>query len=316
MDIGIKNLVFSGGGLKGIVYIGCIEALEKYNIMKFIKKISATSIGSIFSFLILLGYKSTELKELNYKLDFSYLKDIHAENILNFPITFGIDTGDKIERLLKITVKKKGYLPNITFKQFYDITNIEFTIVGSCISKLEVCFFNYKTWPDLSIIKAIRISCGIPFLYNAVELQNEIYADGFLFDNCPINYFEDEIEHTVAFLIKSHSKYEHKLSNYIMNIFNCMTKTIEKLQLKKYEENLIKLCVKINSKLDTTKEEKDELIRIGYEKTCEYLENKKNKLKVKETLIPEIEKNNEIKSNLNTFSDLTKEINEILEEYS
>jgi len=74
MDIGIKNLVFSGGGLKGIVYIGCIEALEKYNIMKFIKKISATSIGSIFSFLILLGYKSTELKELNYKLDFSYLK--------------------------------------------------------------------------------------------------------------------------------------------------------------------------------------------------------------------------------------------------
>ena len=65
----IENLVFSGGGLKGIAYVGCIKALEEYDIIPNIKCISATSIGAIFAYGMLLGYSSYQLQELLNKID-------------------------------------------------------------------------------------------------------------------------------------------------------------------------------------------------------------------------------------------------------
>ena len=50
----IDNLVFSGGALKGIVYAGCMEALEEFDILSTIKRISGTSVGAMFAHGILL----------------------------------------------------------------------------------------------------------------------------------------------------------------------------------------------------------------------------------------------------------------------
>ena len=125
--------------------------------------------GSIFAFSMLLGYTSIQIKELVYKINQSFLKDISADNILGFPIHFGIDSGNKIENVLKILIKKKGYLPEITFEQFYERIGVEFIVVGSCISQcIGKRHFLIKT-PD-SKKKAIRISCGIPLLYNTVRI--------------------------------------------------------------------------------------------------------------------------------------------------
>ena len=33
IDIDVENLVFSGGNLKGVVYAGCLTALEEYNLI-------------------------------------------------------------------------------------------------------------------------------------------------------------------------------------------------------------------------------------------------------------------------------------------
>ena len=56
----IKNLVFSGGGVKGYSFIGCLKALEELNITQEIKAISSTSIGSLFSILLMLRIKSVQ----------------------------------------------------------------------------------------------------------------------------------------------------------------------------------------------------------------------------------------------------------------
>ena len=51
----INNIVFSGGGIKGLIFIGCLKYLEENNLLKNIKAISGTSIGGVFSFLLNIG---------------------------------------------------------------------------------------------------------------------------------------------------------------------------------------------------------------------------------------------------------------------
>lgn len=275
-DIDVENLVFSGGNLKGIIYAGCIAALEDYDLISKIKRVSATSVGSVFAFGMLLGYTSIQIKELVHKINLHFLKDISADNILGFPINFGIDSGNKIENVLRILIKKKGYLPEITFEQFYERVGVEFIVVGSCISQERKKTFSYKETPDFEIVRAIRISCGLPFLYNTVKIDDDVYGDGCLFENTPISYFsdtEDMLNKTIAFNINAKTtQYEHKLSNYVLKLYNCMANTISKLQLEKYQDYLVDLTeIDLKSALDITTEEKENLINYGYRSTKEHI---------------------------------------------
>lgn len=275
-DIDVENLVFSGGNLKGIIYAGCIAALEDYDLIPKIKRVSATSVGSLFAFGMLLGYTSIQIKELVHKINLHFLKDISADNILGFPINFGIDSGNKIENVLRILIKKKGYLPEITFEQFYERVGVEFIVVGSCISQERKKTFSYKETPDFEIVRAIRISCGLPFLYNTVKIDDDVYGDGCLFENTPISYFtstEEMLYKTIAFNINAKTiQYEHKLSNYVLKLYNCMANTISNLQLEKYQEYIIDLTeIDLKSALDITTEEKEKLIEYGYRATKEHI---------------------------------------------
>ena len=47
----ITNLVLSGGGIKGLSYIGVVKYLEEKKLLKNINKIAASSIGAIFGLL-------------------------------------------------------------------------------------------------------------------------------------------------------------------------------------------------------------------------------------------------------------------------
>ncbi|XP_061169582.1 uncharacterized protein LOC133178947 [Saccostrea echinata] len=69
-----ENLIFEGGGAKGIAYPGALRALEEVGIMKKIKRFAGTSVGSITATMAALGYKSTEIREV-MSTDFSKYYD-------------------------------------------------------------------------------------------------------------------------------------------------------------------------------------------------------------------------------------------------
>ena len=52
----IKCLTFSGGGIRGLSYIGCLKALEEFNILAQTECFVGTSVGAIFALLLNLGY--------------------------------------------------------------------------------------------------------------------------------------------------------------------------------------------------------------------------------------------------------------------
>lgn len=55
MTYPFKNLVFEGGGVKGVAYIGAMEVLEDEGILDNIVRVDGTSAGSINAVLFAAG---------------------------------------------------------------------------------------------------------------------------------------------------------------------------------------------------------------------------------------------------------------------
>ena len=103
----IKCLVFGGGGIKGISYIGCLKALEEKQILPNIKYLVGTSIGSIFCLLINIGYRSDELKPILFNMSTNIINDISCNDVLEFIDNYGISNNNKLLTIVKIFIKKK-----------------------------------------------------------------------------------------------------------------------------------------------------------------------------------------------------------------
>ena len=141
----INNIVFSGGGIKGLIFIGCLKYLEENNLLKNIKAISGTSIGGVFSFLLNIGYNSYELYNIFTKINYNKLHDISFISITN---KYGLDDGKKFINFLKVLLNEKNIKENITFLELYKLTKQKLIITGTNISKQKIEYFNFENTPN------------------------------------------------------------------------------------------------------------------------------------------------------------------------
>ena len=70
-DKEIDTICFSGGGTKGLVFVGAIKALVEKNVIDLskINKYIGTSAGSIIALLLLIGYTPAELECFLYEFN-------------------------------------------------------------------------------------------------------------------------------------------------------------------------------------------------------------------------------------------------------
>ena len=73
-----KNLVFEGGGVKGLAYIGVLEILDTYNILPQIERVAGTSAGAITATLTSFKLNAKEIRDLSNTLDFSKIPQEQA----------------------------------------------------------------------------------------------------------------------------------------------------------------------------------------------------------------------------------------------
>ncbi|MCY8177299.1 patatin-like phospholipase family protein, partial [Bacillus inaquosorum] len=75
MEYPFRNLVFEGGGVKGIAYVGALEILEEHKILKSIRRVGGTSAGAIVALLVGLGYSSCEIEQKLKEVDLKSFMD-------------------------------------------------------------------------------------------------------------------------------------------------------------------------------------------------------------------------------------------------
>ncbi|MDZ4184967.1 MAG: patatin-like phospholipase family protein [Desulfuromonadales bacterium] len=200
MSYHFKNLVFEGGGVKGIAYVGALQELEKRGILPNISRVGGTSAGAITALLVGLNYSLTEIDTILRCLDFKKFLDDSGgvirdgKRLLN---DFGWYKGDYFRNWIAGVVKEKTGNSESTFndiagqkesKGFRDLS-----FVGTNLStKFGEVFSNEHT-PRMVVADAVRISMSIPLFFAAKRsFRGDVYVDGGVLDNYPVKLFDRE----------------------------------------------------------------------------------------------------------------------------
>lgn len=281
----LETLVISGGGIRGVVYIGVykkLRELEKDNKLKInIKKFCCVSVGCFFGLLMLLGYTPDEIEDEVLRKNFSDLKDIRLSNFLN---KYGLDSGKNVLTWIETLIIKKGFSKNITFKELYDSTGVSLEVLATNLVKYKYTIFNELNTPNYEVTKAIRMSISIPFVFTAEKYKNEIHVDGGLINNYPIYLFQN-LDHLLGLKIVSHGELSghevnnniHEFDTFISHVFACyMLEKQRNLMLNEdYKRHTIfiptnEITQSINFSMK--KEDKVKLIKLGYDAASEFFQ--------------------------------------------
>ena len=188
-------LVLSGGGVKGYAHLGVLRVLERENIK--IDYITGTSIGALIGTLYSIGYSVDEIEK--------FLDDI---NVSSFLETVTDNTNLSLEK--KESLKKySAYLSfdnelNFSFPKGLKGTGEEYLILKKVLGKYEYMdsFDNFpiplrivatnlntgetKAFSKGDVAKALIASMAIPSIFEPMKIDGEIYVDGLVSRNLPV----------------------------------------------------------------------------------------------------------------------------------
>src|SRR5215212_5115448 len=187
-----KNLVFEGGGVKGIAYGGALEVLEQSQITPQVEKVAGTSAGAITATMVALGYTASEFIEIMMNLDFGKLED---GSDIGGPIRlierYGWFKGDYFLNLMQSYVGQKAGDARATFGELKAQGGFkELYVFGTDLSKQAVQEFSHRATPDVAVADAVRISMSIPFFFESRGYAGGVYCDGGVLNNYPISTFD------------------------------------------------------------------------------------------------------------------------------
>ncbi|MBQ1779971.1 MAG: patatin-like phospholipase family protein [Bacteroidales bacterium] len=196
-----NNLVFEGGGVKGIAYVGALEVLQEEGILQNVKRVAGTSAGAMMAVLVGLRYTADEVKEILWDLNFKKFMDSSfgiVRDTKRLLEEFGWYKGDYFRNLMADLIKRKTGNGEITFNQLADMNKFrKIYLVGANLSTgTSETFCHGDDYGGMKIADAARISMSIPLFFASVKekgQENQFYVDGGLLDNYSIKTFDREI---------------------------------------------------------------------------------------------------------------------------
>jgi NTE family protein len=199
MGYHFRNLVFEGGGVKGIAYVGALEVLQKKKILADVHRVGGTSAGAITATLVGLGYSVAEINEILWELDFNKFLDDSwgvvrdTGRLIN---EFGWYRGDFFRDWISERIADKTGSRHTTFrdldhwiKEGRGFKHLYF--LGTNLSTGYSEVFSHEHTPRWPIADAVRISMSIPLFFAARRsVRGDVYVDGGMLNNFPVKVFD------------------------------------------------------------------------------------------------------------------------------
>jgi len=192
-----KNLVFEGGGVKGIAYVGALEVLAREGILENIERVAGTSAGAMVAVLVALGYTPQEISDILWDINFKNFMDSSwgiVRDINRLINDYGWYKGDFFRNLMVGYIEQKTQNGEITFEELAKNKKYkELHLIGADLSTGLTKVFNATNTPKVKVADAARISMSIPLFFAAVkgvEGDGHLYVDGGLLNNYAIKTFD------------------------------------------------------------------------------------------------------------------------------
>lgn len=221
------NLVFEGGGVLGVAYLGALQYLWQSGALRNLKRTAGTSAGAITACITSLNLPFPELKSIVDTLNFKNIPDSHSPSNLpelSAPLLKELESVlDDFNGFYRI-VTKYGWFSSNYFYQwlktqiasqfdpakkkppytFADFKNPalhkgqrsfhDLYIIGTNLNCHTSRIFSFETTPEMEVAQAVKISMSIPLFFEAVEM-GDFYCDGGLMWNYPISLFDSPSFH-------------------------------------------------------------------------------------------------------------------------
>ena len=184
------HIVFSGGGMKGAVYIGVLRYLyQEPEMVKNIKTIIGTSIGALFGIAFVLNIPLIEIEEFWKELfDVNNKQfDISLVNILNIYDTCGLDNNTRSLNLILKYIKKTNFID--LAKQ----TGKDFIVCATNAHTMKPVYFSVNTTPNVLVSDALFASASLPLVMKPIQIGDIYYTDGGITDNIPVSCIPNNI---------------------------------------------------------------------------------------------------------------------------
>ena len=206
------DLVFEGGGVKGIALVGAFSVLEERGYEP--QNMAGASAGAIVAALIAAGYASRELKEIIAGLDYDRFKDEAIED--RFPLgktlsilkDLGIYEGNAFEEWMRDLLEARGV------RTFGDLVRREdaelryrykLQVIASDVTERRLLVLprdapklGIEDPDDIDVARAVRMSMSIPIFFEPVRFENpqtgeeHLIVDGGMLSNFPVWLFDVE----------------------------------------------------------------------------------------------------------------------------
>lgn len=168
------GIALSGGGTRGVVHIGVLQALEEHGIFPSI--ISGTSAGSIVGAMYAHGYNPAEIMAIASERSLIWMFSLRLPN----------------KGFVRHTFLRKMLNRYVTEKTFEELQKPLYVAVANLNSgKAEIM----SSGPLHDVIVA---SSSIPVLYEPIHIGNHWYADGGLLMNLPVSPIRDLASYIIA----------------------------------------------------------------------------------------------------------------------
>ncbi|XP_065839913.1 uncharacterized protein [Oscarella lobularis] len=192
-----ENLVFEGGGIKGLAYVGALKVLDDIGVLQNVKRYAGSSAGATCACLLAVGCTVEQLWEfLNQDIK-KELQD-HSCGLLsllpNLVRRYGWNPGSRLLKWFGNVLREQTGNPDITFMDVYERYGKELCIVTTNLDYMTEEYLHPKTTPSMPIREAVRLSISIPIVFQSPTRRQygeiNYYTDGGLICNYPIHAFD------------------------------------------------------------------------------------------------------------------------------
>lgn len=182
------GIALSGGGVRGVAHLGALKALNEAGI--FPQQVSGSSAGAIAGTLYCCGYKPDEILDLVLKTNFF--------KFMRPAISW--------KGIFKIEVLESFYGRLLNHNDFSKL-RIPLTIVATDLTTGKSTYFS-----EGEIIRPLMASSCIPGIFDPISIENDLYVDGGVLNNMPIDPLEGHCDFIIG-VNCNHLSEEHHIGN-------------------------------------------------------------------------------------------------------
>ena len=198
------RIYLSGGGICAIAHVGALIELSNHIPLKAIKEWMGVSAGSLVAMCLCVGFTLEELYKVCVEFDFTNIKEY--DSVPGWLLHFGIDTGERLHKLIEACLHVKGLSSDFTFKDCYEKFGKSLRVVATDLNEAKSKTYCPKLSPNYKIADAVRASMSYPYYFQPFICPetNHYLADGGVISNYPLFVLpKEEHARTLSILIRT-----------------------------------------------------------------------------------------------------------------